>query len=81
MGVAPNRYDIYLGGRLDGSRLNLPFKDLVAGEALVDAVLPLLAGYKCRRTAGEGFGDFCTRLGINALRDLADGFRGEQLHG
>jgi sulfite reductase beta subunit-like hemoprotein len=44
-------------------------------------VLPLLAGYKYQRTAGEGFGDFCTRLGINALRDLADGFRGEQLHG
>jgi sulfite reductase (ferredoxin) len=81
VGVAPNRYDVYVGGRLDGSRLNLPFKDLVAGEALVDTVLPLLAGYKYRRTAGEGFGDFCTRLGINALRDLTDGFRGEQIHG
>ena len=81
VGTAPNQYAIYVGGRLDGSRLNLPFKDFVAGEALVDTVLPLLAGYKYQRTAGEGFGDFCTRLGINALRDLADGFRGEQLHG
>jgi sulfite reductase (ferredoxin) len=81
VGTAPNQYAIYVGGRLDGSRLNLPFKDFVAGEALVDTVLPLLAGYKYQRTAGEGFGDFCTRLGINALRGLADGFRGEQLHG
>ena len=81
VGVAPNQYTIYVGGRLDGSRLNLPFKDLVPGEALVDTVLPLLAGYKCQRTAGERFGDFCVRVGMDALRDLADGLRGEQTDG
>ena len=81
VGMAPNQYTIYVGGRMDGSRLNLPFRELVAGEALVDAVLPLLAGYKRQRTAGERFGDFCARVGIDALRDLADNFRGEQIHG
>jgi sulfite reductase (ferredoxin) len=81
VGVAPDQYTVYVGGGQDGSRLNQPFKDLVAGEALVDTVLPLLAGYKCYRTAGEGFGDFCTRMGINALRHLADDFRGEPTDG
>jgi sulfite reductase (ferredoxin) len=81
VGIAPNQYTIYVGGRLDGSRLNLPFKDLVAGEVLVDTVMPLLAGYQYHRTVGERFGDFCARVGIEALRHLADGFRGGQTDG
>jgi sulfite reductase (ferredoxin) len=71
VGVAANQYDIYVGGRADGRRLNQLFERQVAGEALVNTVLPLLNGYKHQRRPGEGFGDFCTRVGIPVLRHLA----------
>jgi sulfite reductase (ferredoxin) len=75
VGMGPDQYSIFVGGRADGSRLNQQFSDLVPADALVDTALPLLVAYGRHRAAGEAFGDFCTRVGIETLRRLADGYR------
>jgi sulfite reductase (ferredoxin) len=81
VGMASNQYAIYVGGRADGRRLNQLFAERVVGQALVTTVLPLLRGYQRQRKMGEGFGDFCTRLGMEALRHLADASRDQPAHG
>jgi sulfite reductase (ferredoxin) len=68
VGDAPDRYSVFLGGRSDGTRVNWLFRELVPADALVETVRPLLVFFKEARLPGELFGDFCTRVGGEALR-------------
>jgi sulfite reductase (ferredoxin) len=68
VGDAPDRYSVFLGGRSDGTRVNWLFRELVPQDALVDTVLPLLVFFKRARMPGETFGDFCARVGREALQ-------------
>jgi len=61
-------YNVYLGGDFEGTRLNQLYAEMVHQDKLVGVLLPLLAFYKEERQPGEGFGDFCHRLGIDALK-------------
>jgi sulfite reductase (ferredoxin) len=81
VGMAAEQYAIYVGGHADGHRLNQLLADPVGGQALVETVLPLLTAYKRGRLTGEGFGDFCTRVGVQVLRDLVAGHRGQPADG
>jgi len=67
VGDVPDCYGVYLGGRSDGSRVNWLFKERVPGEVLVETLRPLFAFFKRARLPGEGFGDFCTRVGRDGL--------------
>jgi hypothetical protein len=69
---------ILLGGRSNGTRLNTPYKDLVRREHLVRELVPLLAHFKEQRRAGESFGDFCERAGVEHLRAVAAAALGEE---
>ncbi len=81
VGRSLDKYVVYVGGRMDGTRLNQPFKDLVPTDALVDTVLPLFVFYKQSRGPGESFGDFCTRVGIEALQVCAAESWAPAVHG
>ena len=70
MCIRDSRYVIFVGGASNGTRLNRPYKDLVERERLVDAVRPLLAHFQQERQPGERFGDFCHRVGVDALLAL-----------
>ena len=50
-----------------GKRLNFIYKDLVPEEEVVATLRPLFAYFKQERLAGETFGDFCARVGKEAL--------------
>ena len=63
----PGTYTIFLGGRTIGDRLNVEFKDYVPFDRVVDELVPVLARYKSERSEGETFGDFCHRVGVEAL--------------
>ncbi len=67
----PGTYTIFLGGRTLGDRLNVEFKDYVPFERVVDELVPVLARYKAERGEGETFGDFCHRVGVEALAGAA----------
>ncbi len=67
VGKARGKYTLYLGGSPLGTRLNFLYKDMVSQEEIVSTLSPILALYRDTREDGESFGDFCARLGKDAL--------------
>ncbi len=63
----PGTYTIFLGGRSIGDRLNVEFKDYVPFERVVPELAPVFARFAADRQPGETFGDFCDRVGVEAL--------------
>jgi len=72
VGESLHKYKIYLGGRLDGSRLNEPFKGLVDIDEVVPTVRRLLHVYADKRDGKEPVGDFFDRIGFDTLESLTD---------
>jgi sulfite reductase (ferredoxin) len=75
VGRMPGYYALYVGGDFEGSRLNTPIADKVALGGIGAAFDPLFALYATDRSAGEGFGDFCHRVGLPALQQALAGER------
>jgi sulfite reductase (ferredoxin) len=70
VGRVPGAYAIFVGGDFAGTRLSFKLTERVK-QAEIGAVLePIFAAFAKQRKAGEGFGDFCTRLGRDALLAL-----------
>jgi sulfite reductase (ferredoxin) len=70
VGRMPGFYALYVGGDFEGTRLSFKLHDKVAEAAIAEALEPLFAAFGTQRRAGEGFGDFCHRLGREALLAL-----------
>ena len=66
----PGHYALFVGGDFEGTRLNFRLLDRVAEEDLPARLEVLFAHFAAHRAAGEGFGDFCHRLGGEALLAL-----------
>ena len=66
VGKGPERYNLYLGGAFDGSRLGKLFGDNLKAGDIVGVLDPLFAVYAADRMPGERFGDFVIRAGIVA---------------
>ena len=60
-------YTIFLGGSTLGERLNVIFKDYVPFDQVVPELLPVFQRFREERNPREPFGDFCHRLGVEAL--------------
>ena len=69
VGRMPGFYSLYIGGDFAGTRLNRPFADRLDIAGIAEALDPLFAQFAGARREGEGFGDFCHRIGIDALRE------------
>jgi len=63
VGKAPGKYNVYLGGAFNGTRMNALYKPSVASSEIVPLVRPLLRRYAVERRPGERFGDFSIRVG------------------
>jgi sulfite reductase (ferredoxin) len=68
VGRMPGYYALFVGGDFEGTRLNTALVDKVALGAIGETFDPLFALFAADRKAGEGFGDFCHRVGLPALR-------------
>lgn len=68
VGKARNKYSLYLGGNAQGTRLAFLYEDMVPQEALAPKLSPLFGRYKAERQGSESFGDYCHRLGLEALK-------------
>ena len=66
VGRSLDKYVVYVGGNLEGTRLAEPLADLVHRDALVATVVPLLERFSAERLPGERFGDFFHRAGLEA---------------
>jgi sulfite reductase (NADPH) hemoprotein beta-component len=66
VGKGPGRYNLYLGGAFDGSRLNKLFREDLDHAGIVAALDPIFAAYAGARHPGERFGAFAIRAGFIA---------------
>jgi sulfite reductase (ferredoxin) len=77
VGRMPGFYAVFVGGDFEGTRLNLPLADKVPLNGIAETFDPLFAFFATARADGEGFGDFCHRIGMPALHQtLADRQKG-----
>ena len=69
VGSAPGTYQVWLGGTPDQTKLARPYvQKLPIGE--LEAFLePLFLFFKRNRLSQESFGEFCDRVGFEALRN------------
>src|SRR5436309_14284463 len=63
-----HKYGLFVGGSMLGTRLGTLYADLVPRDRLVATVRPLFERYRDERLADERFGDFCHRVGLEAVR-------------
>jgi sulfite reductase (ferredoxin) len=70
VGQAPGAYQIWLGACPNQTRLAQPFMERMAIADLEKILEPLFAYFKQDRQSGERFGDFCNRVGFEALRQF-----------
>ncbi len=74
VGKSAGKYTILVGGRMVGNRMNFIYQDSVPTEEVVRALTPLFAFFKSDRNDGEMLGDFCDRMGADALRAFGESF-------
>jgi sulfite reductase (ferredoxin) len=72
VGRIPGHYAIYLGGDFDTTRLNARVFERVPMAEIGRTLEPVFALYAAERNAGEGFGDFCRRWGLDRLAATAE---------
>jgi len=66
VGRGPGRYNLYLGGAFDGTRMNKLFAENLDHAGIIAALDPVFAAYAAERQPSERFGDFCIRAGFVA---------------
>jgi sulfite reductase (NADPH) hemoprotein beta-component len=62
VGRGPGRYDLWLGGAPDGSRLNVRYRENLADAEILAALETVIAAYATGRRDGEPFGDYARRV-------------------
>jgi sulfite reductase (NADPH) hemoprotein beta-component len=63
VGTAPGKYNLYLGGAFDGTRLSKLYRREIGHAEIVAALAPLFADYAEHRNDGERFSDYVIRTG------------------
>ena len=66
VGKGPARYNLYLGGAFDGSRLSKLYAEDLDHDAIIAKLDPVFAAYKRERREREHFGDYVIRAGFVA---------------
>ncbi|GMA64666.1 NADPH-dependent assimilatory sulfite reductase hemoprotein subunit [Alicyclobacillus fastidiosus] len=69
VGRVLGKYDVFLGANVAGTRMNQLFKEMVPAQELVSTLYPILEAYRDERRAGESFGDYCVRVGLDQLQE------------
>ncbi len=70
VGRMPGHYALFVGGDFAGTRLSFKLRDRVPEREVADTLEPLFATWARERRPGEGFGDWATRQGHDALDRL-----------
>jgi sulfite reductase (ferredoxin) len=73
VGRSLGKYQVYVGGNLEGNRLAELYADLVPLDGIAALVRPLFARFRDERLPGERFGDFWARTGLVPLDSVNPG--------
>jgi sulfite reductase (NADPH) hemoprotein beta-component len=74
VGKGPGRYNLYLGGAFNGSRLSKLYAEDLDHEAIITRLDPIFAAFKRERQDGERFGDYVIRAGFVAATENGPDF-------
>lgn len=69
VGRGADKYTLFVGGAAEGDRLNTTYADHVASADVGATLRPALRAWRDEGAPGEAFGDFCHRLGVDALAE------------
>lgn len=75
VGSSPDVYQIWLKGSPDQTRLAEPYMDRLHIDSLEAGLEPIFVYFKETRQGGEGFGDFCERVGLEDIRHYAETYQ------
>ncbi len=71
VGSAPDAYQLWLGGSPNQTRLAIPYMERLHQNDLETQLEPMFVYFKESRQTEESFGDFCNRVGFDAIREYA----------
>jgi sulfite reductase (ferredoxin) len=80
VGSAPDTYQVWLGGSADQTRLAEPYTDRMSAHELESFLEPIFAYFKQDRKPEESFGDFCDRVGFDAIREFTVAYESPKLN-
>ena len=80
VGRSGEKYTLFVGGSVLSTRLNFVLKDLVPKGEIVPMLGGLLRHFRDERRGGEGFGDYCQRLGQAEVQRRVGVVAGEGAH-
>ena len=70
VGRSLDKYVLYLGGNVAGTRIARQFQDLVPLGKVGDTLAPMFVRFREERRGSEAFGDYCDRVGFEYLRSV-----------
>lgn len=71
VGSAPDSYQLWLGGSPNQTRLAEPYLEKLYTDAIESELEPIFVYFKQSRQPAESFGNFCDRVGLEAIRTFA----------
>ena len=79
VGSATESYQIWLGGSPAQTRLAQAYVDRLHVNDIETGLEPIFVYFKQSRQPGERFGDFCDRVGMEAIREFTVTYQSEPL--
>ena len=70
VGSAPETYQVWLGGSENQTRLAQPYMDKMHINDLETELEPVFVYFRQDRQSGEKLGNFCDRIGFDAIREF-----------
>ncbi|MDJ0716062.1 MAG: sulfite reductase, ferredoxin dependent [Prochloraceae cyanobacterium] len=78
VGSAPKTYQIWLGGTPDQTKLAQPYEEKLQIDDLETFLEPIFVYFKHSKTKEESFGEFCSRVGFEAIREFTSNYKPEK---
>lgn len=75
VGSAPNAYQIWLGGTPNQTQLAQPYVNKMPIDELESFLEPILVFFRDHRQTQESFGEFCHRVGFDAIREFSGSYQ------
>ena len=70
VGRTLGKYTIFLGGNMEGTRMNVQYRDLVPAAELPGVLRQVLQTYKQTRLPSERLSDWAQRIGVEKIDEL-----------
>jgi sulfite reductase (ferredoxin) len=71
VGTGPNMYQVWMGAAPNQTRLAKVFLEKMNIDDLEKTLEPVFVLFKKEKKSGESFGDFCDRIGLDAIHQFA----------